>query len=67
MKTFNIRRYETRSGYNFYVQDPNARKKTASIVGTIEANTIDDAIKALKSYFNKFQMGLKEVLKDGIS
>lgn len=61
MKTFNIRRYETRNGYNFYVQDPCARKTSSPIVGTIEANTIDDAIKALKSYFNKFQIWLKGV------
>ena len=60
METFNIRRYETRSGYNLYVQRPGAHKKSSPIVGTIEANTIDDAIKALKSYFNKFQVWLKE-------
>jgi len=61
MKTFYVRRYETRNGYNFYVQAPNAHKKSSPIVGTIEARTIEDAIKALKSYFNKFQIGLREV------
>ena len=58
MKTFYIRRYETNSGYNFYVQDPNARKKSSPVVGTIKCNTIQEAIKALKSYFNKSRIEL---------
>lgn len=59
MKTFYIRRYETKSGYNFYVQDPNARKKSSPIAGHIRCNTIGEAIKALKSYFNKSRIELK--------
>ena len=59
MKTFYIRRYETCSGYNFYIQDPNARKKSSPVVGQVRCNTIDEAIKALKSYFNKSQIELE--------
>ena len=60
MKTFNIRRYETRNGYNFYIQSPKAHKKSSPIVGMVNAMTREDAIKALKSYFNQFQIGLME-------
>ena len=59
MKTFYIRRYETHNGYNFYVGDPNARKKSSPVVATIRCNTIENAIKALKSYFNKAQIELE--------
>lgn len=59
MKTFYIRRYETHNGYNFYVQDPNARKKSSPIVGTIRCNTIDEAINVLKSHLKKTMIDLK--------
>lgn len=46
------------NGFNFYVQDPNARKKSSPVVGKIRCNTIGDAVKALKSYFNKSRIEL---------
>jgi len=64
MKTFYIRRYETPSGYNFYVSDPNARKKSSPIMGEIRCNTITEAIKALKSYFNTLQIEMGRGARD---
>jgi len=53
MKTFYIRRYEAYNGYHFFVQNPNARKKSSPIVGSLRCNTIQEAIKALKSHLKK--------------